>query len=97
MAHTHLKSLKETDKWLLLHTARESVHEGLRTDRPFAPELHEYPENLLLACGNFVTLTQNNKLRGCIGSLQTERPLVQGIAANAFNIYFYLPHTLCTV
>lgn len=88
MAQTHLQRLKETDKWLLLHTARESVHEGLRTDRPFAPELHEYPEHLLLACSSFVTLIQDNNLRGCIGCFRTERPLVQDIAANAFTAAF---------
>lgn len=40
---------------------------------------------------SFVTLTQKGKLRGCIGSLQAQRPLIEDIIANAKNAAFRDP------
>ncbi len=37
---------------------------------------------------SFVTLTQNGQLRGCIGSLEAERPLATDVAENAFAAAF---------
>jgi len=37
---------------------------------------------------SFVTLTQNGQLRGCIGSLQAQRPLANDVAENAFAAAF---------
>ncbi|PKO25173.1 MAG: AmmeMemoRadiSam system protein A [Betaproteobacteria bacterium HGW-Betaproteobacteria-8] len=39
----------------------------------------------------FVTLTQSEQLRGCIGSLQAHRPLLQDIKANAYAAAFRDP------
>jgi AmmeMemoRadiSam system protein A len=39
----------------------------------------------------FVTLTQNDKLRGCIGSLIANRPLIEDIISNAKNAAFRDP------
>lgn len=39
----------------------------------------------------FVTLTQNLQLRGCIGSLQAYRPLLQDLKANAYAAAFRDP------
>ena len=36
----------------------------------------------------FVTITKDNKLRGCIGSLLSQRPLYQDVIANAINAAF---------
>jgi AmmeMemoRadiSam system protein A len=40
---------------------------------------------------SFVTLTQNGKLRGCIGSLEAKRPLIEDIIANAKSAAFRDP------
>ena len=40
---------------------------------------------------SFVTLTQNGNLRGCIGSLEAKRPLIEDIIANAKNAAFKDP------
>jgi len=40
---------------------------------------------------SFVTLTQNGKLRGCIGSLTACRPLIEDIIANAKSAAFRDP------
>ena len=37
---------------------------------------------------SFVTLTQNGNLRGCIGSLEAHRPLIEDIIANAKSAAF---------
>ena len=39
----------------------------------------------------FVTLTQNGELRGCIGTLEAHRPLLQDIKANAYAAAFRDP------
>lgn len=40
---------------------------------------------------SFVTLTQDGELRGCIGSLQAHRPLLQDVQANALAAAFQDP------
>jgi AmmeMemoRadiSam system protein A len=46
---------------------------------------------LLKNSATFVTLTQNGQLRGCIGSLQAYRPLLDDIRENACNAAFRDP------
>ncbi len=40
---------------------------------------------------SFITLTQNGKLRGCIGSLEAKQPLIDDIISNAKNAAFRDP------
>jgi AmmeMemoRadiSam system protein A len=40
---------------------------------------------------SFITLIKNGKLRGCIGSLEAKRPLIEDIIANAKNAAFRDP------
>lgn len=42
-------------------------------------------------CGTFVTLTLNNSLRGCIGSLAATEALLSGVKNNAINAAFHDP------
>lgn len=68
---------------LLLQIARTSISNAL--GRALAmPEPTGQAAELLEAPGaSFVTLNQRGQLRGCIGSLQAHRPLIQDIRANA--------------
>jgi len=68
---------------LLLQIARAAISNALR--RPMAaPEPAGQAAQVLNAPGaSFVTLNQREQLRGCIGSLQAHRPLIQDIRANA--------------
>lgn len=43
---------------------------------------------------SFVTLTRHGELRGCIGSLEARRPLLEDVAENAFNAAFRDPRFL---
>lgn len=73
---------------VLLPLARREIAQAL--DLPAVevdlslPRLHE-------AGATFVTLTRQGSLRGCIGSLQAYRPLLQDIRANAHAAAFRDP------
>lgn len=71
----------------LLLIARNAIGEHLgRT----ALAVAESPE-LLEAGATFVTLMQGAQLRGCMGSLEAHRPLVQDVAHNALAAAFRDP------
>ena len=64
----------------LLGIARNSIEAALGMSR------HKPPPDaawLKPACATFVTLTQDGRLRGCIGSLEAERPLGEDVSHNA--------------
>lgn len=68
----------------LLQVALSSIESGLDSGAPEAINSEEYSQQLreLRAC--FVTLKTGPSLRGCIGSLEAHRRLVEDVAANAF-------------
>ena len=71
----------------LLNLARNAIATRLgQTAAPAVngPELHKN-------AATFVTLTQNGRLRGCVGSLQAYRPLLDDIRENACNAAFRDP------
>jgi uncharacterized protein len=74
---------KEEKGKILLQIARNSIAEALgRSDHV----VHELPlgDDWLQAEGAcFVTLTQGSQLRGCIGSLEPRRSLLEDVKANA--------------
>ncbi|MBN2177528.1 MAG: AmmeMemoRadiSam system protein A [Demequinaceae bacterium] len=65
---------------LLLPTARASIEKelGMRAEPPT-----ERPAWALKPGASFVTLTEGGQLRGCIGSLEARRPLLNDVALNA--------------
>lgn len=67
----------------LLHRARH----GKSSDVP----LSGFPVPLQSVGASFVTLTRDDRLRGCVGSLKGTRPLAEDIAANAFGAGFEDP------
>ena len=76
--------LTDSDKQFLLRAARLSVESAVR-DRCASSLTTEAP-SLLVPCGAFVTLHSGNDLRGCIGFIEAEKPLietVQEVAARA--------------
>lgn len=75
----------------LLHTARSSIRHGLARGEPLQPALEAAPAALLEHGACFVTLQLANELRGCIGSLEAYRPLLQDVAVNAYAAAFRDP------
>jgi AmmeMemoRadiSam system protein A len=65
---------------LLLPTARASIGRalGLSSELP-----SDRPTWALAPGASFVTLTEGGRLRGCIGSLEAVRPLLDDVGANA--------------
>lgn len=72
----------------LLHVAAAAIDHGLRRGQPMPVAAAGYAEPLQAPGASFVTLTAEGRLRGCIGSLQAFRPLVEDVAANAYAAAF---------
>lgn len=72
----------------LLEVAREAIEHGLVDGASWLPGLEGVPEALSVQGASFVTLytvrSEEKTLRGCIGSLEPRRPLLQDVAHNAF-------------
>jgi AmmeMemoRadiSam system protein A len=86
-----IATLSDAERTLLLQLARASIAHGLTHGRPVAVSLHDYPERLRAQGAGFVTLHRHDQLRGCIGSLEAQRPLVEDIASNAHAAAFRDP------
>lgn len=72
----------------LLTLARNAI--AARFGQPAVPVATELPE-LQEKGATFVTLTQHGDLRGCIGSLEAWRPLLEDVQENARNAAFRDP------
>ena len=72
---------------VLLPLARAAIASQLGT--PLAA--HENADWLYTTAASFVTLMQQNQLRGCIGSLQAYRALIADVKANAVAAAFRDP------
>lgn len=79
------------DRKILLEVAAASIRHGLEKGRPLPVNLDDYPETLRQPGASFVTLNIDGQLRGCIGSLEATRPLVEDVADNAFAAAFRDP------
>ena len=77
----------------LLGLARTTIDTALTEARTVQPDPADYPEPLRAERASFVTLLKgaNRDLRGCIGSLQAQRPLVVDVATNAVGAAFHDP------
>ncbi|HKJ77676.1 MAG TPA: AmmeMemoRadiSam system protein A [Gammaproteobacteria bacterium] len=83
--------LDEPDRNILLSVAEDSIRHGLEQGRPLPVTAADYPEALRPQRATFVTLERSGELRGCIGSLEAVRPLVEDVAHNAFAAAFSDP------
>jgi len=75
----------------LLQLAKESVRYGLQHGKPAPVGRDQYDTLLNQKRASFVTLKHSGELRGCIGSLQASRPLVEDVSHNAFAAAFRDP------
>lgn len=64
----------------LISIARAAIYDAF--GRPYNETTEDFPW-LQEKGASFVTLTQNQKLRGCIGTLEAHRPLLVDVKANA--------------
>lgn len=75
----------------LLKVAADSIAHGLTRDRALGVTPSDFAAELQALRACFVTLTIEDALRGCIGTLEARRPLVQDIAHNAYAAAFRDP------
>lgn len=84
-------SLTEQQQRSLLFVARDSIIHGWQHGKPLPIELAAHAPQLVEVQACFVTLERHGQLRGCIGSLEANRPLVNDVAENAFASAFRDP------
>ena len=79
------RQYSDEERATLMELARGAI--GFAMDhgraRPFVVDPDDYPAHLREERACFVTLNLEGQLRGCIGSLEAHRPLVNDVASNA--------------
>lgn len=75
----------------MLQLARASIAYGLQHGQALPLTLNDYDDTLQQPGACFVTLNKHQQLRGCIGSLQAHRPLVEDISQQAYAAAFRDP------
>ena len=73
---------------MLVTTAAASIDHGLDHGAPSPVAAGDYPEALRELAATFVTLEREGRLRGCVGSAEAYRPLIEDVAVNAFAAAF---------
>ncbi|MGH2822660.1 MAG: AmmeMemoRadiSam system protein A [Thermoleophilaceae bacterium] len=68
-----------------------SIRHGLAHHRSMDLTGQAFPPRLLAHQSSFVTLHRGDTLRGCVGSIEPCRPLVEDVAANAYAAGFEDP------
>jgi AmmeMemoRadiSam system protein A len=91
MAPISSTNLAAQDRELLLKVAEASIRHGLEDGLPLRVEAESYAMPLRAPRATFVTLYREGELRGCIGTLTVEKPLVEDVAARAFAAAFQDP------
>lgn len=81
----------EAHRSVLLGIAHESISSGLQNGMALDPVAGDYPAELLEIRASFVTLKQDDMLRGCIGTLEASTRLVNSVADNAYAAAFRDP------
>lgn len=83
--------LDEAARRTLLDTAAASIRAGLDRGTPLLPDVERHVQALRADGASFVTLRRGGELRGCIGTLEPRRPLVEDVADNAYAAAFRDP------
>ena len=85
-------SFTEDEGSKLVHLARQTIARHLGLDTSHAvPDLQFNEPSYQVHCGTFVTLKENDRLRGCIGNLTADKPVWEGVADNAIKAAFHDP------
>jgi len=81
----------DSQRETLVQLARDAIIYGLENGQPLTVNPDEFEDTLKEMRACFVTLHIEGELRGCIGSLEAYRPLIEDIAHNAFSAAFRDP------
>lgn len=76
--------LENNDRSRLLEVARRSITRGLNLPAPDTLPEGEWPSRLLAPRAAFITLTLSGELRGCCGTTEPQRTLVEEVWRSAW-------------
>ncbi len=83
--------LNQKQRETLLQVARDSIRNGLEQNRPLPLEQQNFEAPLTDPGASFVTLKIDEKLRGCMGSLEAYTWLAEDVSKNAYSSAFEDP------
>ena len=81
-------ALSPKQRQLLLTAAAQTISSGLKSGSSPNVALESYPWPLRAQRACFVTLKIDDKLRGCVGSVKPQQPVVADVVGNAFKAAF---------
>jgi AmmeMemoRadiSam system protein A len=82
------RKFTEEERETLLQIAYQSIHSGLDTRHPHVIDPDDCPPRLSARGASFVTLHAEEKLRGCIGTLEPHTSLAVDVSHNAYAAAF---------
>jgi AmmeMemoRadiSam system protein A len=91
MNHTAHAQFSPEERAALLEIADRSIKHGLEQGTPLSVSASDYPEVLQQQRACFVTLLLGGELRGCIGHLDAQLPIIKDVAENAYAAAFRDP------
>lgn len=91
MEHFLLNEISDTHRSLLLKLATETIFTGVNEGLKNEIDAKEYDKALQQEKACFVSLSINDSLRGCIGSLEAQHPLVNAVVDAAHSAAFLDP------
>jgi len=91
MTTTDSLALNGEDKQALLALAHDAIQHGLAHGEHMPVAMETYSVGLQSPGSCFVTLKTGAVLRGCVGSLEAQRPLAADVANNAYAAAFHDP------
>lgn len=80
--------IKDQFSDLVLSICKESIHAGIHTGNSLDVDAKLYPQVFYEQGACFVTITLENRLRGCMGSIFAHKPLLNDLAQNAYKSSF---------
>lgn len=82
------EQIRERHGETLLEVAQASISHGLENGQAMPVDVREFAAELREPGASFVTLKIRRELRGCVGSPEAWRPLVEDVVANAYRAAF---------
>ena len=83
--------ISEQNRERLTQLASDTIAHGVSRGAAPSIEPEQWPEELREIRASFVTLHRHGGLRGCIGGLEAEHPLVRDVSMHAFGAAFRDP------
>ena len=89
--YAHAARLADSERQHLHWVARTAIARGLKTGKCPPVDVNSFPPALRAYRATFVTVTLDEALRGCIGSVAPVNPLAADVAQSAFKAAFSDP------